>query len=259
MKLIRSGDIHYYCFENLLAYNLPHAVMTRRGGVSGVPWATLNVGATVGDEIERVKENRKRAFEAIGRNVEAYYDVWQVHSNDIVYTDAPRPANIPHVKADGIFTNNPKVTLFMRFADCVPVLLFDPQKRVVGCVHAGWMGTVSHIVAVAIQKMKNEYGTKPTDIIAGIGPSICQNHYEVGEEVINKAKASFGETAELFIRRENGHSYLNLWEANKYLLIKNGVKNIEVSGICTACHLDDWFSHRGEAGKTGRFGVMIGL
>lgn len=259
MKLLYSGDIRYYCFENLSARNLLHAIVTRRGGVSSAPWATLNVGASVGDDIEKVKENRKRAFEAIGRDVNSYYDVYQVHSKDVVCTNSPRPSETPHLKADAILTNTPGVTLFMRFADCVPILLFDPNKRVIGCVHAGWIGSLSQVVVAAVERMSSEYGTHPPDIIAGIGPSICQNHYEVGEEVVNKAKQSFGEEVDQFIRHKNGHFYLNLWEANKYLLLKSGVYQIEISGICTACHPEDWFSHRGEAGKTGRFGVMIGL
>lgn len=259
MKLIQLGDIRYYCFDNLSAHNLPHALITRQGGVSPAPWATLNVGATVGDEIERVKENRKKAFEAVGRDVYSYYDVWQVHSKDVVCTDSPRPPDTPHLKADAILTDTPGVTLFMRFADCVPILLFDPNKRVVGCVHAGWVGTISQVVVAAVEKMMNEYGTHPSDVIAGIGPSICQNHYEVGEEVVNAAKKTFGEEVTHFIKQDNGHFYLNLWEANKHLLMKTGVTQIEISGICTACHPEDWFSHRGEAGKTGRFGVMIGL
>ncbi len=259
MQVIQSGDIRYNCFDNLSSHGVAHAAITRRGGVSPAPWATLNVGATVGDDIERVKENRKKAFEAIGRDVHSYYDVWQVHSKDVICTDSPRSLETPHLKADAILTNTSGVTLFMRFADCVPILLFDPVKRAIGLVHAGWLGTISQIVVAAINKMMDEYSTNPSDVIAGIGPSICQNHYEVGEEVVDEAKKSFEGDAGNFIINDDGHFYFNLWEANRYLLEKTGVNQIEISGICTACHLEDWFSHRGEAGKTGRFGVMIGL
>jgi copper oxidase (laccase) domain-containing protein len=115
------------------------AVMTRRGGVS-VRLGDSHVGATVGDDIERVKENRKELLKTLGGMLKHIYDVWQVHSNDIVYTDAPRPANIPHVKADGISTNNPKVTLFMRFCRlCTRFYCLIPKNRWLACVHAvGW-------------------------------------------------------------------------------------------------------------------------
>jgi YfiH family protein len=259
MQIIQSGDIRYYCFEYLSSLGVSHALITRRGGVSPEPWATLNIGATVGDDIERVKENRQKAFEAIGRDVHSYYDVWQVHSKDVVCTNSPRLPETPHLKADAILTNTPGITLFMRFADCVPILLFDPTKRAVGLVHAGWVGTVSQVVVAAVEKMVEVFGSKPGDMVTGIGPSICQSHYEVGMEVVNEAKNSFSDTAGQFFSNKNGHFYFDLWAANKYLLEKNGVKNIEVSGVCTACHMEDWFSHRGEAGKTGRFGVMIGL
>lgn len=259
MQVVQSGDIRYYCFDNLLSWDIPHAVITRRGGVSPKPWATLNLGATVGDDPERVKENRRKAFEAVGRDISTYYDVWQVHSRKVICTHIPRDPNTPHEKADAVLTNTPGLTLFMRFADCVPILLFDPVKKVVGLVHSGWMGTVKQIAVAVVEKMTAEYGTHPVDIIAGIGPSICQDHYEVGENVVQKIYQSFGADGEKFFRNNNGHFWFNLWEANKYLLAKAGVEQIEISGICTACHLEDWFSHRGEAGKTGRFGVMIGL
>ncbi len=259
MQTIQSGDIRYYCFEHLSSLGIFHALVTRRGGVSPAPWASLNVGATVGDDIERVKENRRKAFEAIGRNVHSYYDVWQVHSKDVICTNVPRSPDTPHVKADAILTNTPGLTLFMRFADCVPILLFDPDKRAVGLVHAGWVGTISQVVVAAIKRMIDVYETKPSHIIAGIGPSICQRHYEVGGEVVAEAKKSFGVDADKMINSNDGRFYFDLWEANKHLLEKTGVKNIEIAGMCTACHPEDWFSHRGEAGKTGRFGVMIGL
>jgi polyphenol oxidase len=259
MQIIQSGDIRYYCFEHLFALGISHALVTRRGGVSPAPWASLNVGATVGDDIERVKENRRRAFEAIGRDVHSYYDVWQVHSKDVICTNSPRSPETPHLKADAILTNTPGLTLFMRFADCVPIVLFDPVKRAAGLVHAGWVGTIAQVVVAAIKRMVDVYEIRPSNLFAGIGPSICQRHYEVGEEVVVEANKSFGIDADQFINHTDGRHYFDLWGANKHLLEKTGVKNIEVSGLCTACHLDDWFSHRGEAGKTGRFGVMIGL
>jgi len=187
------------------------------------------------------------------------YDVWQVHSADVVCADKPRSWDIPHVKADAILTNNPDVTLFMRFADCVPVLFFDPFQKLVGLAHAGWQGTVKEIVTITVNQMVSVYGSLPSDIRAGIGPSIATHHYEVGPEVIDQVDRVFGPLAKWLLPSQNGSTYFDLWRANQILLEQAGLDQIEISGLCTACHPQDWFSHRGEQGKTGRFGALIAL
>ena len=111
--------------------NITQAVFTRQGGVSPRPWDSLNVGGSIGDDITHVRENRIRSFKALGRAPESIHDVWQVHSADVIYADAPRPLDTEYQKADILLTDNPQVTLFMRFADCTPVLLYDPKKH--GC------------------------------------------------------------------------------------------------------------------------------
>ena len=129
---------------------LCQAIFTRRGGVSPEPWAALNLGSTVGDSTSRrVRENRRRVLAAVGRDTKIGVDVWQVHGVNVVIADAPRPADAPHIKADVILTNNPGITVMMRFADCVPILLHDPVRKVVGIAHAGWMGTVKGTVRFA--------------------------------------------------------------------------------------------------------------
>lgn len=264
MSFHQSGEVKYYTFESLNRPGLVHAVFTRRGGVSPEPWAALNVGALVGDDLQRVGENRKRAFDSVGRQINSMYDVWQVHGRRVVCAQAPRPIDQPHIKADAILTDRPDVTLFMRFADCVPILLHDPQRGIIGIVHAGWQGTVIGVAAAAVQEMQSVYHSNPGDILAAIGPSVCPEHYEVGEEVVEQVRQAFGRNSSEVLSRGNGRltpgkAYFDLWSANRLLLEHAGVSQIEISEICTACHPEDWYSHRAEMGKTGRFGVLIGL
>ena len=259
MPFHQSGSIRYYTFDHFDPDALTHAIFTRRGGVSPSPWDSLNMAITVGDEQQRVDRNRVRAFEALHRSPDSIYDVWQVHSAKVVCAAAPRSPQQPHIKADAILTDNPDVTLFMRFADCVPILLHDPVQGIVGIVHAGWQGTVRGVVPAAVTTMQQRYHSDPADIRAGIGPSIGPHHYEVGGDVIAEVQAFFGDRAEKLLPRQLGAVQFDLWAANRLLLEDAGVGHIQVAGLCTACHLDDWYSHRGENGRTGRFGALIGL
>ncbi len=258
MPFSQQNGLRYYTFE-IFPENVIQAVFTRQGGVSPHPWDSLNVGGSIGDDITHVRENRIRSFRALGRAPESIHDVWQVHSADMIYADAPRPLDTQYQKADIILTNNPQVTLFMRFADCTPILLYDPVKEVVGMVHSGWLGTVRGAAGAAVQAMQQRYASKPADILAAIGPSIGPDHYEVGEDVISQVKETFGADARSLLEEHGESLHFNLWEANQILLEGAGVNQIETAGICTACHPDDWFSHRGEKGKTGRFGALIAL
>jgi hypothetical protein len=147
----------------------------------------------------------------------------------------------------------------MRFADCVPILLYDPVQGVVGLAHAGWQGTVKGIATSAVEAMQARYGSRPVDIRAGIGPSIGVHHYAVGAEVIARVRESFGEAAASFLPETNGAVQFDLWAANRFLLEQAGVFQVEVAGLCTACHPQDWFSHRAQNGRTGRFGALIAL
>jgi polyphenol oxidase len=258
MSFSNNNGVRYYSFD-IFPRTLKQAVFTRQGGVSPAPWHSLNVGGTVGDDATRVRENRARSFAALDRSFDSLFDVWQVHSADVVYADAPRPANVDHHKADVILTDKPAVTLYMRFADCVPILLYDQKKGVVGIAHAGWLGTVRGTSAAAVHAMIGHYGSRPADIMAAIGPSIGADHYEVGPDVVSQVEQSFGRDAKRLIEVRAGKTYLDLWAANRLQLEKSGVERIEIAGVCTACHLEDWFSHRAEKGKTGRFGALIAL
>lgn len=258
MTFSQQNGIRYYTFD-IFPESVTQAVFTRQGGVSPQPWDSLNVGGSIGDEIERVRANRIRSFQAMGRTPDSIFDVWQVHSADVVYADAPRPLDSAYQKADIILTDNSQVTLFMRFADCVPILLHDPKKKIVGLVHSGWLGTVRGAVRSAVEAMEARYGSDPGDILAAIGPSIGVDHYEVGEDVIAQVNQAFGADAQSLLEPHGERLHFNLWAANRLLLERAGVNQIEVAGICTACNEADWFSHRGQKGKTGRFGALLAL
>jgi YfiH family protein len=259
MPFQQNEDLKYFCFELLEDAGVVQGIFTRHGGVSLHPWHSLNVGGGSGDTREHIIENRWRMFQSVGRKVESLFDVWQVHSSRVICSDTPRPLNQPHEKADAILTDNERVTLFMRFGDCVPIFIHDPIRRVVGIIHAGWQGTIDKIAAAAVQSMKMQYHCAPQDLLVGIGPSIGPDHYEVGDDVILKARQAFGNDASEILLKENGRTSMDLWKANSLILREAGVKHIQVSGVCTACHVDDWFSHRAENGNTGRFGAILAL
>jgi len=259
MAIIEKNDlkiINFEIFENKL---ISHGIFSRHGGVSPAPWDSLNLGGTVGDSRANVVENRKRIFAAIDRPVETLFDSWQVHGTEVLIAAEPRPLNGAHVKGDAILTNRPDVTLFMRFADCVPILFFDPVHNAIGIAHAGWKGTLARIAAITIETMNSVYNSKPNETLVGIGPSIGPDHYEVGEDVASLTCDVFGRANEKVLHRLNGKYHLDLWEANRLILFEAGVREIQVAEICTACDKTDWYSHRGDHGKTGRFGALLAL
>ena len=258
MSFQTAAGIRYYQFEQL-GDGLTEAVFTRQGGCSPDPWNALNFGGTVGDDPARVRANRNQALLALNRDPGSVYDVWQVHGVNVAVADAPRPPDTPHLEADTILTDTPGITLLMRFADCVPILLHDPVRKVVGISHAGWMGTVRGTVRLAVEAMQSRFGSLPGDILAGIGPSIGPDHYEVGPDVIAQVHQAFGSAASSLLAEQAGSTHFDLWAANRLILENAGVRQIELSGLCTACHTGDWYSHRAERGRTGRFGAIIAL
>ena len=259
MSFSQVGELCYYNFDMFDQPGLVHAVFTRQGGVSPEPWKSLNLGGLNGDTKENVVENRRRIFEAVGLPVESIYDAWQVHGTRVICTGRPRPLDMPHEKADAILTNHPQVTLFMRFADCVPILLYDPIHRVVGLAHAGWQGTLLKIAQITVERMSSEYGADPGEILAAIGPSIGPDHYEIGMDVAEKVNSVFSNDSPKLLLNREGKVYFDLWQANHFILEMAGIKRIQVAGLCTACHTSAWYSHRAEHGKTGRFGALIAL
>ncbi len=263
MPFLTAASLRYLAFDHLSAHSVPHGIFTRRGGVSPAPWASLNMGSTVGDDWGRVQFNIRRAFTALGLSVATRFDAWLVHGREAVVATAPRRVDSPQPppKADIILTANPNVTLVMRFADCVPILLYDPRRAAIAIAHAGWKGTVIGTAAAAVEAMQQAFGSRPADLLAAIGPAIGPDHYEIGPEVAAQVRQAFPDEAERLLPRHGQRHHLDLWEANRLHLLRAGVlpQHLEVSRVCTACHLEDWYSHRAEHGRTGRFGALIAL
>lgn len=258
-RIVNSGPV-YYRFEQWLAATPPtHGIFTRLGGVSAKPWDSLNVGSTVGDDPADVMRNKQLMIEALGLDPGQTCTVWQVHGNTTLVMNEPSMNGSVLQQADGMVTDKPGLALVMRFADCVPLLFYDPVKQVIGMAHAGWRGTVAGAGPSVIRKMQEVYGSKPSDIEAAIGPSIGPDYYQVGAEVVEAVRKAFGVIDNLVIHATDGSAYLNLWEANRIALLECGVGKIEVAGICTASNTAEFYSHRAERGRTGRFGAVMAL
>lgn len=260
MRQHTHHDLVYYTFDSFPEDKVVQGIFGRTGGVSPQPWASLNLSISTGDSVENAQANRRRAFDALDLPFESMADVWQVHSTDTIRMDEPRGTK-EVVKADGLITDQQGVTLFQRFADCVPIFLYDPAHRAVAIVHSGWRGTVQRAAVSPVRAMIDAYGTHPADLLAGIGPSIGPDHYEVGPEVVAAARETFGAKADGLglIQTRDQKSYFDLWAANALALQEAGVEQIETAQVCTACHTEHFFSHRAEAGKTGRFGAVLAL
>ncbi len=256
MSLAQAGALRVYRFDSFPESHIRHGVLSRTGGISPAPWDSLNVGGTVGDDPARVAENRRRAFDALDLDPGSSHDVWQVHSAEIVVVDAPR-RDAPLVQADGIVTRTPGVTLFMRFADCVPILVVDPARGAIGMAHAGWLGTVRGAARQLVRTMVEACGSRPEELLAGLGPAIAAHHYPIGPDVVARLSEAFGPAASAHLSTADGRTHLDLWSANRSLLEAEGVRHIEVSGVCTACDRGLWFSHRAEKGRTGRLASLL--
>jgi YfiH family protein len=258
LQRIESGGPVYYQFEQWRAApELAHGVFTRLGGVSKAPWQSLNVGALVGDDPGAVERNLSLMYDSLAVDGERACTVWQVHGKDVVFA-RERPADRRWIdKADAIMTDIPGLPITLRFADCVPI--YDPQHRAMALAHAGWRGTVADVVGATVSAMRDAFGSDPAGLEAAVGPSIGPDHYQVGEEVVEAVRGAFGETEGLVRRAKDGSAYLDLWAANRRALERAGVRYIEVSGLCTVEHVDEFYSHRAEHGKTGRFGAVMAL
>ncbi|MHB8628439.1 MAG: peptidoglycan editing factor PgeF [Aggregatilineales bacterium] len=260
VQRLTSNGLTYYQFEQWQTTPaLIHGVFTRLGGVSAAPWASLNLGASVGDDLQAVACNAERFYSALGLDRSRACTVWQVHGAETVIATEARADHRWLAQADAILTERPGLPLSMRFADCVPVLLYDPVHPAIGLVHAGWRGTMADVVGSALRAMTETFGTRPTDVQAAIGPSIGPECYQVGPEVIEATRTAFGDVDGLIYIADDGSAHLDLWATNRRALERAGVGKIEISGLCTACHTDEFFSHRAEHGRTGRFGAVMAL
>ncbi len=257
MQLISFQNLPLYQFDHFSAISeIKHFVSTRQGGISQGNYSSLNLGYNTQDDPKKVSKNREILAKAMG--VSNLIFPQQTHKNHVQIVTEDNISN-DFTDTDALITNQKGICLAVIFADCVPILVFDPVCQVVGAIHAGWRGTVAKIIEKTIEKMQTEFGTNPSDIIAGIGPSISPKAYEVGNEVIEQVEAAFP-TINLVSNQTTEKGYLNLWEANKQSLLKSGVleKNIEIAGLCTKKNHETFFSVR-HSKETGRFasGIML--
>lgn len=251
-------------FENLSRIsNLTHFITTRAGGVSLPPYNSLNLGLHTADNPVDVLANRALLAKETGIEKEKFLYASQVHSGDVKIIDETSVENgilTQNPRTDATITALPGICLMVMVADCVPLLLFDPVKRVSAVIHAGWRGTVHKITSNTILAMAEHFGCDPAGILAGIGPSIEPCCYEVGEDVRDFVAQSFGNTDGYLIKKSPASKpHFDLWYANRKQLTDNGVKpgNIETLELCTLCHSDIFFSSRASGGITGRFAAGI--
>lgn len=255
------GRIQYLSFGSLSKYKrLVDFVFTRHGGVSPKPYDSLNMSFNVGDHPKNVTQNRELVKKALGASECLFLE--QVHGHEIVSVNE---RNITEIitdppKADGFITKMKEIALGILTADCVPVLLYDPKKQVIGIVHAGWRGTVAKIGQKAVKTMQNIHNSDPGDIIACIAPSISPKAYSIGDEVIKAMNNAFPGNPELILQH-SGNPKCDLWNANKIQLLEAGVnpKHIELANICTFNNTNLFYSHRQSGGKTGRTGAFLML
>ncbi len=251
---------------------IKHGFSTRIGGVSDGMFSSMNLGrgnGPVKDEKERVLENFRRISKSIGIDVNSIVISKQVHKTNhrvVTAKDRGKGLFVPrdYDEIDGLITDQPGITLVTQYADCVPLFFVDKKKKAIGLTHSGWRGTVAEIGRCTVEELHSQYGCDPRDIIAVIGPSICSECFEIGEDVAKEFVKAFPNAYDLKILEQIGSSskYLcDLWAANRQVLIKAGLleENIHISGVCTCCNDDILFSHRKSAGRRGSLAAFLML
>lgn len=248
--------------------NISHFVTTRHGGVSRGSYATLNPGEYSGDADDSVQRNRKLISEAMAIPAGRLFAPYQVHGCRICRLEASFLSLSPELQAehmhgaDALITDRHDVCVAVSTADCVPLLLYAPDRGVVAAVHAGWRGTVQHIAAKTVRIMVEHYACNPAQMMAAIGPSIGVEAFEVGDEVADAFRTAGADMGRISVRNaQSGKTHIDLWEANRLQLVEVGLQNqrIETAGICTYTHCDDLFSARRLGIKSGRIlsGILI--
>ncbi len=268
MSFHRNGEVCYLTFPSFEKYPfVHHAFSTRYGGVSRNQFSSMNLGLSCGDERENVLENYRRFCAAAGFDFSTLVSAAQDHHTFIRRVGGKergigvvRPRDLESV--DGLITDEPGVTLVTHYADCVPVFLLDTKRKAIGLVHAGWRGTAAKIAAAAVGAMRRAFGTEPGNLIAGIGPSIGPCCFEVDFPVRDVfLKLTELRPAEFIREAGGGKSRIDLWEANRRILVQAGVpeSGVAVAGICTECNAEWLFSHRATGGRRGSLAAFMAL
>ena len=264
----QCGDMEYLTFPLLEETGcVKHLFTTRLGGVSQGIFATMNLGFHRGDQPEHVLENYKIVGKALGVSVEDMVTSKQTHTTNIRrVTSKDRGKGIMHPldydNVDGLITNEEGIVLATSYADCVPLYFVDPVNKAIGLAHSGWRGTVAQMGLCMVEKMKEQFGSCPKDLVAAIGPSICQECYEVSDDVAEQFSETFeGADDRLLYPAGEGHYRLNLWEANKRVMLDAGVRpeHLQITDLCTCCNPQNLFSHRYSKGRRGNLGAFLML
>ncbi len=267
LKINQKGDLVYITFPKLeFCGAVRHTFSTRLGGVSKGQYSTMNTSFFGGDDFSAVEENYRRLCGAVGIDISHLVLSRQTHTNN-VKTVTKADCGTGYTKpsfndVDGLITAESGVALVTQYADCTPLLFCDPVKHVCATSHAGWRGTVSRIGEVTVEKMVNEFGCKRENIIAAIGPCICEGCYEVDTPVYEAFKNSGINLENVFSKgKDKDHFMLNLVAANKNILLSAGVRqeNMDISDICTCCNSQKLHSHRATGGKRGNLAAIIEL
>lgn len=243
-----------------------HGFSTRLGGVSTGKYNLLNLGIKKNDDPSAVRDNFRIICDALEIKPENMVFTDQVHRDRIRFvTERDRgkgfflPSDI--TETDGLITNVPQVALVTFYADCVPLFFIDIANKAIGLAHSGWRGTVSKIGAKLLDAMNSQFGTKPENCLAGIGPSIGPCCFEVDEPVADEFKKAFSDNKSIIVKSTEIKYHIDLWAANRILLEEAGIltDNITVASICTCCNKDIFFSHRGDKGRTGSLAAFLML
>ena len=268
-ELKEKNHVPYIQFKNLSATGIvKHGFSTRKGGVSTGIFSSMNLNFKRGDDPDAVMENYRRMAAALHMRVEDMVLSDQTHTTNVrVITEEDRGKGIlrpqDYSDVDGMITNVPEIVLVTSYADCVPLYFVDPVRKAIGLSHSGWKGTVGHIGQKTVWKMHEVYGSEPKDIVAAIGPSICQSCYEVSDDVAEAFRANFtaDEAADILLDKGNGKYQLDLWKANWYVLTDAGIlpEHLSVTDLCTACHPDLLWSHRKTNGQRGGLSAFLSL
>lgn len=266
LKITKKDEVMYLTFPALEQTGVvEHLFSTRLGGVSEGIFGTMNLSYTRGDKKEAVDENYRRIAKVLGCEPTDIVCSDQTHTTNIrKVTKADCGKGVVYEKdytdVDGLITDEDGIALATFYADCVPLYFVDPVKRVIGLAHSGWRGTVGRIGAKMITMMVEEYGCKKEDILAAVGPSICQDCYEVSEDVACEFRKEFGDEV-LEEGKEPGKYQLDLWKANELVFLQAGLTpgQITVTDICTCCNSELLFSHRASKGQRGNLGAFLKL
>ena len=243
-------------FNNLANESSIRHFVTERKSSQGETEFTLSLSSSPDKHL--VVGNRHKLASAMGVTESRIFFPSQVHKTRIVnVTEQTKKEEL--LETDALITAHKGICIAVMSADCVPILLFDRKNHAVGAVHSGWRGTVARILEKTLEQMQTEFGTKGKDLVAGIGPSVCQESYEVGEEVVHEVTQAFGPGSGLMIHKPNNKANLDLWKANKLQLLEFGVEesSIEISDLCTVKNNNYFFSAR--KGDAGRFAAGIVL